>query len=74
MSRMETSKHRRRRILLHFLLGIGLPSLLLGYLAGGLVGGVFLIMDVVEKTFFGDRTAPVDAEVLTDSDDPLGED
>ena len=25
--------HRRRRILLHFLLGIGLPSLLLGYLA-----------------------------------------
>jgi len=30
---METSIHRRRRILLHFLLGIGLPSLLLGYLA-----------------------------------------
>ncbi len=30
---METSIHRRRRILLHFFLGIGLPSLLLGYLA-----------------------------------------
>lgn len=30
---METSIHRRRRILLHFVLGIGLPSLLLGYLA-----------------------------------------
>ncbi len=33
MSNMETSIHRRRRILLHFFLGIGLPSLLLGYLA-----------------------------------------
>jgi signal transduction histidine kinase len=30
---METSLLRRRRILLHFFLGIGLPSLLLGYLA-----------------------------------------
>ncbi|MHC4498551.1 MAG: tetratricopeptide repeat protein, partial [Planctomycetota bacterium] len=30
---METSIHKRRRILLHFFLGIGLPSLLLGYLA-----------------------------------------
>jgi len=30
---METSIHRRRKILLHFFLGIGLPSLLLGYLA-----------------------------------------
>jgi signal transduction histidine kinase len=30
---MDTSLRRRRRILLHFLLGIGLPSLLLGYLA-----------------------------------------
>jgi signal transduction histidine kinase len=33
MWNMETSIHRRRRILLHFFLGIGLPSLLLGYLA-----------------------------------------
>jgi len=33
VSNMETSIHRRRRILLHFFLGIGLPSLLLGYLA-----------------------------------------
>ncbi len=33
MLNMETSIHRRRRILLHFFLGIGLPSLLLGYLA-----------------------------------------
>jgi signal transduction histidine kinase len=33
MSNMETSIHKRRRILLHFFLGIGLPSLLLGYLA-----------------------------------------
>ena len=33
MPSMETSIHRRRRILLHFFLGIGLPSLLLGYLA-----------------------------------------
>lgn len=32
-SNMETSIHRRRKILLHFFLGIGLPSLLLGYLA-----------------------------------------
>jgi len=30
---METSILRRRKILLHFFLGIGLPSLLLGYLA-----------------------------------------
>ena len=30
---METSVNKRRRILLHFFLGIGLPSLLLGYLA-----------------------------------------
>jgi len=30
---MEASVDRRRRILLHFVLGIGLPSLLLGYLA-----------------------------------------
>ncbi len=30
---METSINKRRRILLHFLLGVGLPSLLLGYLA-----------------------------------------
>lgn len=30
---METSIHKRRRIFLHFFLGIGLPSLLLGYLA-----------------------------------------
>jgi len=30
---METSILRRRRILLHFFLGIGLPSLFLGYLA-----------------------------------------
>jgi signal transduction histidine kinase len=30
---METSLLRRRKILLHFFLGIGLPSLLLGYLA-----------------------------------------
>ena len=30
---METSIHRRRRILLHFALGIGLPGLFLGYLA-----------------------------------------
>jgi signal transduction histidine kinase/tetratricopeptide (TPR) repeat protein len=29
----QTSSQRRRRILLHFLLGIGLPSLLLAYLA-----------------------------------------
>lgn len=33
MSNMETSILRRRKILLHFFLGIGLPSLLLGYLA-----------------------------------------
>jgi len=33
MSNMETSILRRRRILLHFFLGIGIPSLLLGYLA-----------------------------------------
>ncbi|MHC4183998.1 MAG: hypothetical protein ACYSR0_11690, partial [Planctomycetota bacterium] len=33
MVSMKTSIHRRRRILLHFFLGIGLPSLLLGYLA-----------------------------------------
>jgi signal transduction histidine kinase len=33
MSNMETSLRRRRKILLHFFLGIGLPSLLLGYLA-----------------------------------------
>lgn len=33
MSNMETSIRRRKRILLHFLLGIGLPSVLLGYLA-----------------------------------------
>ena len=33
MSNMEASVDRRRRILLHFVLGIGLPSLLLGYLA-----------------------------------------
>jgi signal transduction histidine kinase len=33
MLNMETSIHRRRRILLHFLVGIGLPSVLLGYLA-----------------------------------------
>ncbi len=33
MSNVETSIHKRRRILLHFFLGIGLPSLLLGYLA-----------------------------------------
>jgi len=33
ISDMETSILRRRKILLHFLLGIGLPSLLLGYLA-----------------------------------------
>ena len=30
---MEPSIHKRRKILLHFFLGIGLPSLLLGYLA-----------------------------------------
>jgi tetratricopeptide (TPR) repeat protein len=33
MFNMETSIHKRRRILFHFLLGVGLPSLLLGYLA-----------------------------------------
>ena len=33
MSNMETSILRRRKILLHFFLGIGIPSLLLGYLA-----------------------------------------
>lgn len=33
MASMETSLHRRRRILLHFVFGIGLPSLLLGCLA-----------------------------------------
>ena len=33
ISHMDTSLLRRRKILLHFFLGIGLPSLLLGYLA-----------------------------------------
>jgi tetratricopeptide (TPR) repeat protein len=33
MSNVETSILRRRKILLHFFLGIGFPSLLLGYLA-----------------------------------------
>ena len=33
VSHMETSTHKRRRILLHFGLGIGLPSLFLAHLA-----------------------------------------
>lgn len=30
---MDASAHKRRRVIFHFLLGIGLPSVLLGYLA-----------------------------------------
>ena len=46
MVNMETSIHRRRRILLHFLVGIALPSLLLGYLA---FRGIRNDMELLEK-------------------------
>lgn len=46
MLNMETSIRRRRRILLHFLVGIALPSLLLGYLA---FRGIRNDMELLEK-------------------------
>ncbi|MHC4510859.1 MAG: ATP-binding protein [Planctomycetota bacterium] len=51
---METSIHRRRRILLHFLLGIGLPSLLLGYLA---FRGIRNDVALLEKERLSEHTA-----------------
>jgi signal transduction histidine kinase/tetratricopeptide (TPR) repeat protein len=64
MSTMETSIHRRRRILLHFFLGIGLPSLLLGYLA---FRGIQNDMALLEKEQLNEHNAI--ARQITDSID-----
>jgi signal transduction histidine kinase len=62
MQNMETSIHRRRRILLHFFLGIGLPSLLLGYLA---FRGIQNDIALLEKERINEHSAV--AQQITDS-------
>ncbi len=54
VSPMETSTHKRRRILLHFVLGIGLPSFLLGYLA---LRGIRNDMALLEKERLSEHSA-----------------
>ena len=63
------------QIMALLLLIVSLPmGALMGYLAGGMVAGVFLIMDAVEKTFFSPVGKFIDEETAPKAVDPLAED